>query len=167
MSSNIKANCYGSPLGVAKYISLLQGAAGLKGLGNTGLSYSLSSGTMLILTISHYNRFSKLMEALLQITHAFFTQYQTTCLSVISSHLYVGDFNCRHVNWGCNKTSPDGESLDSWETSNNLGLLCDPNKKASFSCHRWNVGTTPDLAFASFSQDSRLPERRVLGKLQR
>jgi len=27
--------------------------------------------------------------------------------------LYVGDFNCQHVNWGYNKTSPDGESLDS------------------------------------------------------
>ena len=37
--------------------------------------------------------------------------------------LYVGDFNCQHVNWGCNETSPDGESLDSWATSNNLGLL--------------------------------------------
>ena len=36
--------------------------------------------------------------------------------------LYVRDFNCQHVNWGYNKTSPDGESLDSWATSNNLGL---------------------------------------------
>ena len=27
--------------------------------------------------------------------------------------LYVGDFNCQHVNWGYNTTSPDGESLDS------------------------------------------------------
>ena len=34
--------------------------------------------------------------------------------------LYVGDFNCQHVNWVYNKTSPDGESLDSWATSNNL-----------------------------------------------
>jgi len=34
--------------------------------------------------------------------------------------LYVGDFNCQHVNWGSNTTSPDGESLDSWATSNNL-----------------------------------------------
>ena len=33
--------------------------------------------------------------------------------------LYVGDFNCQHDNWGYNKTSPDGESLDSWATSNN------------------------------------------------
>jgi len=37
--------------------------------------------------------------------------------------LHVGDFNCQHVNCGYNTTSPDGESLDSWETSNNLGLL--------------------------------------------
>ena len=34
----------------------------------------------------------------------------------------------------------------------------------SFSSHRWNVDTNPDLAFASFGQDSRLPDRRVLGK---
>jgi len=37
--------------------------------------------------------------------------------------LYVSDFNCQHVNWGYNKTSPDGESLDSWATSNNPGLF--------------------------------------------
>jgi len=55
--------------------------------------------------------------------------------------LYVGDLNCQHVNWGYNKTS-DGESLDSWATSNNLGLLHNPKETASFS-HRWNVGTNP------------------------
>ena len=38
-----------------------------------------------------------------------------------------------------------------------------PNGKNSFSSHRWNVGTNPDLAFASFGQDSRFPDRRVLG----
>ena len=27
--------------------------------------------------------------------------------------LYLGDFNCQHVNWGYNTTSPDGESQDS------------------------------------------------------
>jgi len=37
--------------------------------------------------------------------------------------LYVGDFNCQHVNWGYSKTSPDDESLDLWATANNLGLL--------------------------------------------
>jgi len=49
--------------------------------------------------------------------------------------LYVGDFNCQHVNWGYNKTSTDGESLDSWATSNNLRLLYDPKEAASFSSH--------------------------------
>ena len=39
-------------------------------------------------------------------------------------------------------------------------------KQASFS-HRWNVGTNPDLAFESFGQDSRLPDRHVLGKFPR
>jgi len=53
--------------------------------------------------------------------------------------LYVGDFNCQHVNWGYNTTSPDGESLDSWVTSNNLGLLYNPQETASFFSCRWNV----------------------------
>ena len=43
--------------------------------------------------------------------------------------LYAGDFNCQHVNWSYNKTSPDGESLDSWATSNNLGLLLTQRKQ--------------------------------------
>jgi len=81
--------------------------------------------------------------------------------------LYVGDFNCQHVNWGYNTTSPDGESLDSWATSNKVGLLYNPKKTASFFSRRWNVGTNPDLAFASFGQDSRLPDRRVLEKFPR
>jgi len=78
--------------------------------------------------------------------------------------LYAGDFNCQHVNWGYNTTSPDGESLDSWETSNNLGLLYNPKETASFFSRRWNIGTSQDLAFASLGQDSRVPGRRVLGK---
>jgi len=39
-------------------------------------------------------------------------------------------------------------------------------KRPVFS-HRWNVSTNPDLAFASFGQDSRLPDRRVLEKFPR
>jgi len=34
--------------------------------------------------------------------------------------LYVGDFNCQHVNWGYNNAFPDCESLDAWATSNNV-----------------------------------------------
>ena len=71
--------------------------------------------------------------------------------------LYVGDFNCQHVN----------ESLDSWPTCNNLDMLNNPKESASFFTHRWNVGTNPDLAFSSFGQDSRLPDRRVLGNFPR
>jgi len=81
--------------------------------------------------------------------------------------LYVGDFNCQHVNWGYNKTSPDGESLDSWATSNNLGLLKNPKETVSFFSHHGKGCTNPDLAIASFGQDSRLPDRRVLGKFPR
>jgi len=86
--------------------------------------------------------------------------------NIPTSRLYVGDFNCQHVNWGYNKTSPDGESLDSWATSNNLGLLYNAKETASFS-HWWNVCTNPDLAFMSFGQDSQLPYRRFLGKFLR
>ena len=87
----------------------------------------------------------------------------TAILTFPHRSLYVGDFNCQHVNWGYNKTSPDGESLDSWATSSNLGLLYNLKETAIFFSHRWNVGTNPDLAFASFGQDSRLPDRHVLG----
>ena len=41
---------------------------------------------------------------------------------------------------GYNTTSADGESLDSWATSNNLGLLYNPKETASFFSRRWNVG---------------------------
>jgi len=61
----------------------------------------------------------------------------------------------------------DDESLISWATSNNLGLLYNPKETVSFFSRRWNVGTNPELAFASFGQDSRLPDRRVLGKFPR
>jgi len=82
--------------------------------------------------------------------------------------LYACDFNCQlHVNSGYNKTSPDGKSLYSWATSNNLGLLYNPKETASLFSNWWNVGTNPDLAFTSFGQDSRLPDRRVLGKFPR
>jgi len=39
--------------------------------------------------------------------------------------------------------------------------------RASFFSHRSNVGANLDLAFASFGRDSRLPDRRVLGKFPR
>jgi len=40
----------------------------------------------------------------------------TTIQTFPHPSLYVGDFNCRHVNWGYNTISPDGKSLDSWAT---------------------------------------------------
>jgi len=67
------------------------------------------------------------------------------------------------LNWGYSKTS-DGQSLDSWATSNNLWLLYDPKETASSSSHRWNVDTNPHLALVSLGQDKQLPDRRGLGK---
>ena len=75
------------------------------------------------------------------------------------------NFNCQHVNWGYNKTYPDSESLNSWATSTNFGLLYHRKETASFASQRWNVGTNPDLAF--FGQDNRLPDRRVLGNARK
>ena len=57
------------------------------------------------------------------------------------SSLYVDDFNCE-VGF---TTKHDGKSLDSWATSNNLGLLYNPKETASFFSHRWNVCANPDL----------------------
>jgi len=91
----------------------------------------------------------------------------TTIPTFPQPSLYVGDFYCQHVNWGYNTTSLDSESLDSWATSNNLGLLYKPKETASFFSRRWNVGTNPDLPSVSLRQDSRLPDRRVLGKFPR
>ena len=91
----------------------------------------------------------------------------TTILTFPHPSLYVGDFNCQHVNCGYNTTSPDSESLDPSATCNNLGLLYNPKQTASFFSRRWNFGTKPDLAFASLGQDSRQPVRRVLGKFPR
>ena len=64
---------------------------------------------------------------------------------VPTPQLYISDFNCQHVNWGYNTTSLDGESLDSWVASNNLGLLYNPKETASLFSRRWNVGTRPGL----------------------
>ena len=87
-----------------------------------------------------------------------------TLMTAIStfSHpsLNVGDFHCHHVNWDCSKTFLEGESLDSWATANRPWLLYDPKWAASFSSHRWNVGTNADLAFASVGQDNQLMDRR-------
>ena len=61
-------------------------------------------------------------------------------------------------------------SLDSeWEPGllAQLWTVVQPKETASFLSCRWNVGTNPDLAFASFGQDSRLPDRHVLGKFLR
>jgi len=46
-------------------------------------------------------------------------------------------------------------------------MLYNSKEAASFFSGRSNVGTNPDLAFASFGQDSRLPDRRVLGNFLR
>jgi len=54
-----------------------------------------------------------------------------------------------------------------WTPGQHLGLLYVPKGAASLSSHPWNVGTNPDLAFVSFGQDNRLPDRRVLRKFPR
>ena len=81
--------------------------------------------------------------------------------------LYAGDFNCRHADWGYDDNSQDGECLAGWASINCLALLYNTKDAASFYSGRWNTGTNPDLAFASFGPNSHLPDRRVLDKFSR
>ena len=46
--------------------------------------------------------------------------------------LYAGDFNLRHVDWGYNDNSPDGECLAGWASINCLVLLYNAKNAASF-----------------------------------
>ena len=46
--------------------------------------------------------------------------------------LYAGDFNYQHVNWGYNKTSPDGESLHSRQHPTTLNC-CTTQRKQTIS----------------------------------
>ena len=80
---------------------------------------------------------------------------------------YPGNFNCRHVDWGYNNNSPDGECLAGWASINCLALLYNANDAASFYSGRWYTGTNPDLAFASVGLNSHLPDRCVLEKFRR
>ena len=81
--------------------------------------------------------------------------------------LYASDFNCQHVDWGNNTTSPDGESLVDWATKSNLALLHNPKDPFNFSSGRWNTGTNPDLAFGSKGQVCWQLDRRILEKFPR
>ena len=66
-----------------------------------------------------------------------------------------------------NMTSSAPSKVRNCAVPPDLGLLQNPKETASFFSRRWNVGTNPDLAFANFGQDSRLPDRSVLGKFPR
>ena len=48
-----------------------------------------------------------------------------------------------------------------------LGLQQNISWGQFFCSHRWNVSTNQNMGFASFGQDSRLPDRRVPGRLLR
>ena len=37
--------------------------------------------------------------------------------------LYAGDMKCRHIDWGYDDNSPNGECLAGWASINNLALL--------------------------------------------
>ena len=54
-----------------------------------------------------------------------------------------------------------------WASIHCLALLYNAKDAASFYSGRWNIGTNPDLAFASVGPNSRLPDRRVLEKFPR
>ena len=62
---------------------------------------------------------------------------------------YAGDFNCQHVDWGCDANSAEGECLIGWASVYNLAQLYNPKDVASFHFGRWNTSTNPDFAFVS------------------
>ena len=96
------------------------------------------------------------------------TRLQVSDLPVFTHPcLYAGDFNCPHVDWGCNTNSADGDCLLAWASSNNLALRHDSKDEPSFHSGRWNTGTNPDLAFTTVGHDSCLPYIRVLEKFPR
>ena len=81
--------------------------------------------------------------------------------------LYAGDFNCRHAEW---VTMTTVRTVSVWLTGasiNCLALLYNAKDAASFYSGRWNNGTNPDLAFASASPNSCIPDGRVLDKFPR
>ena len=82
--------------------------------------------------------------------------------SFLYTCLYAGDFNCCHADWGYDDNSLDGECLAGWASINCLALLYNAKDAASFYSGCWNIGTNPDLAFASISPNSHLPDRRSL-----
>ena len=93
------------------------------------------------------------------------TQLRTLDLPVFPHPcLYAGNFNCRHADWGYDENSPDCECLAGWASINCLALLYNAKDTASFYSGHWNIGTNPDLAFASVGPNSRLSDRRVLEK---
>ena len=63
--------------------------------------------------------------------------------------LYVGDFNCQHVDWGYDANKADGKCLVGWANTNNLFLLHIPKDAASFHSSRWNTSTVPNRIFHS------------------
>ena len=91
------------------------------------------------------------------------TRLQSFNLSVFShSCLYAGYFNCRHINWGYDDNSRDGECLTGWASINCLALLYNAKDVASFYFGRCNTGINPDLAFASVVPNNCLLDRSGL-----
>jgi len=67
--------------------------------------------------------------------------------------MHAGNFNCQHVIWCHSTATPDGWSLAFWATT---WVAAGPN-----------LGTNPNMTFASVDHDNQPPERRVLGKILR
>ena len=94
------------------------------------------------------------------------TQLQASDFPVFP-HLYAGDFDCPHVNWGYKTSSADGEFLVAWASLNGLVPLPDSKDVAIFHSGRWNTGINHDLTFVSVGPDSRVPDRRISKMLPR
>ena len=60
-------------------------------------------------------------------------------------HIFIGDFNSHHQNWGYIDNDANGEALVSWAEGNKITILRDPKLPSSFNSGRWKRGYNPDL----------------------
>lgn len=67
--------------------------------------------------------------------------------------VYIGDFNCHHVQWLYDSSDQNGISLQEWMEINNLHLVFDAKDNKTFHSARWNRDYNPDLCIVSMDND--------------
>jgi exonuclease III len=63
--------------------------------------------------------------------------------------VYVGDFNCRHTQWGYKDSDKPGKQLLEWMTENSLELVFNPKDQGTCYSYKWKSYSNPDLSIVS------------------